>query len=75
MVAYLGMDQDRGCDIIWNVLNTSNLDSSKIEKLYCGLKSLKNLKYENINTLLDVWKKDNSMVFISDSFFAGSIRQ
>lgn len=76
MSGYLGMDHDRGCHVIWNVINVSHLEEEQIEKLYYNLLSYKDLKHENINTISDVWLKDEcSLVFITDSFFGGSIRQ
>ena len=61
---------------MWNKVNTSSLSSDQEEKLYKEFLKMKELKNENINTISDVWIKDkSSMIFITDSFFAGSIRQ
>jgi hypothetical protein len=76
MVSYLGLDHDRGCDVIWNVINISPLTEEQQDKLYEEFVKMKNLKHENINTISEVWLKDqHSLVFITDSFFGGSIRQ
>ena len=76
MVSYLGLDHDRGCDVIWNVINISSLTEEQQKKIYNEFVKMKNLKHENINTISEVWLKDeNSLVFITDSFFGGSIRQ
>lgn len=76
MVSYLGLDHDRGCDVIWNVINISSLTEEQQKKIYSEFVKMKNLKHENINTISEVWLKDeNSLVFITDSFFGGSIRQ
>jgi hypothetical protein len=70
------MDHDRGCDVIWNVINVSNLEKIQKEKLLNDLLKLKELKHENINTISEVWIRDsNYFVFITDSFFGGSIRR
>jgi hypothetical protein len=97
MISYVGLDHDRGCDVIWNVINITNLTKEHQEKLYEELLRMKNLKHENINTISEVWLKDKEssemknskheyiifelalkekeLVFITDSFFGGSIRQ
>ena len=61
---------------MWNKVNICSLNQEQEEKLYKEFIKLKELKNENINTISEVWIKDNSsMIFITDSFFAGSIRQ
>ena len=76
MISYLGLDHDRGCDVIWNVINISTLKENQQVMLYEQFLKMKNLKHENINTISEVWVKDGqSLVFITDSFFGGSIRQ
>jgi hypothetical protein len=72
----LGLDHDRGCDVIWNMIHIGMLDDSRKEILYQELLKLKDLHHENTNTISEVWKKDeNNLVFITDAFFGGSIRQ
>ena len=36
---------------------------------------MKFLRHENINTISEVWLKDKDLMFITDSYFGGSIRQ
>lgn len=52
------------------------LENSQKEKLYQEILKLKDLHHENINSISDIWIKDeDSLVFITDSFVGGSIRQ
>ncbi len=74
--AYSGIDHDRGCDVTWNVINIANFNEKQKDNLLYELTKLKELKHENINSIADIWKKDdNNIIFITDSFVGGSIRQ
>ncbi len=48
MISYVGLDHDRGCDVIWNVINITNLTKEHQEKLYEELLRMKNLINDNI---------------------------
>ena len=75
MISYAGLDHDRGCDVIWNVIDISEMNQDQQEKLFVALTKMKNLRHENINTISEVWLKEGNLIFITDSFYGGSIRQ
>jgi len=71
----LGFDHDRGRDIIWNIIDISNITETNKENLLIEFEKLKLLHHDNINGISDVWKRNSELVFITDSFVGGSIRQ
>jgi len=74
--SYLGVDHDRGRDIIWNIIDISNLPENNKENLLFEFEKLKQLQHENINLISGVWKRNSDqLVFITDRFVGGSIRQ
>ena len=76
--AYSGLDNDRGCEIIWHELNVSSIDDIKTENVYNEIKRIKSIsKEECLNTITDVWLRDDKrvIVFITDCFGMGTIRQ
>lgn len=75
-MAYLALDHDRGCDVIWNIIHVFALSDHRKELFLKELVKLKDLHHENVNTILDVWEQgNNNIIFISDHFVGGSIRQ
>ena len=51
-----------------------NLENKKI--LLSEFSKYKTFHHENVSTLIDFWEKDkNTIIFITDYFSSGSIRQ
>ena len=77
-IAYSGLDNDRGCKIIWHELNVSSIDDEKTDNLYNELKRLKTISKEDcLNTITEVWLREDKrvIVFITDCFGMGTLRQ
>jgi serine/threonine protein kinase len=77
-IAYIGIDNDRGCEIIWNEIEIKSINENNSKKLYNEIKRLKSLSKEDcINTIQDCWltNDQNSIVFITDCFGMGTLRQ
>ena len=77
-IAYSGIDNDRGSEIIWHEIDVSSIDNLKTERLYNEIKRLKLISIENsINTITDVWLREDQkvIVFITDLFGMGTLRQ
>ena len=77
-IAYIGIDNDRGCEIIWNEIEIKTINEKNSKKLYNEIKRLKSLSKEDcINTIQDCWLRDdqNCIVFITDCFGMGTLRQ
>ena len=76
--AYSGLDNDRGCEITWHELNVSSIDNIKTENIYNEIKRIKSIsKEESLNTITDVWLRDDKrvIIFITDCFGMGTLRQ
>jgi hypothetical protein len=72
----LGIDHDRGCIVLWNVLNISCLDDFEKKILLNEFEIFKNIRNDNISAIIDYWEKDsNFFIFITDHFSTGSLRQ
>jgi hypothetical protein len=57
-------------------LNISCLDDFEKETLLNEYEIFKNIRNENISAIIDYWKKDsNFLIFITDHFSSGSLRQ
>ena len=77
-IAYRGLDNDRGCEIIWHELNVSSIDDIKTENIYNEIKRIKLISKEDcLNTIIDVWLRDDKrvIVFITECFGMGTVRQ
>ena len=77
-ISYSGIDNDRGCKIIWHELNVSSLDEEKTENLFNELQRLKTISKEDcLNTITEVWLREDKrvIVFITDCFGMGTLRQ
>ena len=77
-IAYSGIDNDRGSEIIWHEIDVSSIDNLKTARLYNEIKRLKLISIENsINTITDVWLREDQkvIVFITDLFGMGTLRQ
>lgn len=77
-IAYSGLDNDRGCEIIWHELNVSSIDDEKTDNLFKELCRLKLISKEDcLNTITEVWLRDDKrvIVFITDCFGMGTVRQ
>lgn len=70
--SYMGIDRDRGCQVIWNELRIA--DSNRIKVLFEEFIALKSLKHENINSVLDTWITKEKIVFMTESWAGSSIR-
>ena len=79
-IAYKGMDNDRGCEIIWNEIDISSLKNKTKEKLFNEILRLKNISKEDcLNSIIDCWKKETEnnktfIVFITECFGIGTLR-
>lgn len=76
--AYSGLDNDRGCEITWHELNVSSINDIKTENIYNEIKRIKSIsKEECLNTITDVWLRDDKrvIIFITDCFGMGTLRQ
>ena len=76
--AYSGLDNDRGCEITWHELNVSSINDIKTENIYNEIKHIKSIsKEECLNTITDVWLRDDKrvIIFITDCFGMGTLRQ
>ena len=71
----MAIDHDRGCDVLWNVLNVSSLTNENKDIILSDFNIFKKFQHENISTLIDFWEKENYIIFITDYFSSGSIRQ
>ena len=77
-IAYSGIDNDRGSEIIWHEIDVSSIDNLKTARLYNEIKRLKLISIEqSINTITDVWLREDQkvIVFITDLFGMGTLRQ
>ena len=79
-IAYKGMDNDRGCEIIWNEIDVSSLKNKTKENLFNEILRLKNISKEDcLNSIIDCWKKETEnnktyIVFITECFGIGTLR-
>ena len=77
-VAYSGLDNDRGREIVWHELNVSSIDDITTENVYNEIQRLKTISKEDcLNTITDVWLRDDKrvIVFITECFGIGTLRQ
>ncbi len=57
-------------------MNISSLNKEKKLTILGEFHKFKNLHHENISALIDFWEKDsNTIIFITDYFSSGSLRQ
>lgn len=69
----MGLDHDRGCDVIWNELKIPD-QPTIFKQLSQDFKSLEKLKHEYINPILDSWLQKDKLVFMTESWVGSSIR-
>ena len=70
--SYRGIDRDRGCNIIWNEVKI--LEHERLLYLLQQFTLLKELKHENINSIIDVWISKERLIFMTESWAGSSIR-
>ena len=77
-IAYSGLDNDRGREIVWHELNVSSIDDITTENVYNEIQRLKTISKEDcLNTITDVWLRDDKrvIVIITECFGIGTLRQ
>lgn len=77
-IAYNGLNNDNGCEIIWHEIDVSSISEEKTNNLYNELKRIEKISAnEYLNTITDIWLREdkNAIVFITDCTGMLTVRQ